>query len=247
MPPSQALLDHAVGEACAHVQGESLKAHAALLRRLINSPITSLGGQNMSSNSTERYGGKIFAAIVILLVAGVIFSKTDYGFGLAQPGMLANQNSAQAGYADPSSVFGRVSAGDPNLLRSGTADGKDRLAPQDAASGQDGDPYAAGQRELASREYAKLKQIAMNQIAMAGWAYKCNVISEFDATRIQLTAPRIFLGPNGVNTTDPGLGAEIARAGRTGFNLAAERGCDYWQTNPGAVSEMRAQAGSAIP
>jgi hypothetical protein len=34
---------HEVGEAYAHVQGESLKAYAALLWRLLNSPITRAG------------------------------------------------------------------------------------------------------------------------------------------------------------------------------------------------------------
>ena len=51
----KALLDHAVGEAYAHVQGESLKAYAALLWKLINSPITRLGGLNESIKSTCRY------------------------------------------------------------------------------------------------------------------------------------------------------------------------------------------------
>jgi hypothetical protein len=41
--PSKHSSTHAVGEACAHVQGESLKAHAALLVRLLNSPITRTG------------------------------------------------------------------------------------------------------------------------------------------------------------------------------------------------------------
>ena len=40
----KALLDHAVGEARVYVQGESLKARAALLVRLINSPITRIRG-----------------------------------------------------------------------------------------------------------------------------------------------------------------------------------------------------------
>jgi hypothetical protein len=40
---ANALLDRMVGEAYAHVQGESLKAYAALLVRLSNSPITSRG------------------------------------------------------------------------------------------------------------------------------------------------------------------------------------------------------------
>jgi hypothetical protein len=38
--PPKALLDPMVGEACAYVQGESLKAPAALLVRLLNSPVT---------------------------------------------------------------------------------------------------------------------------------------------------------------------------------------------------------------
>jgi hypothetical protein len=42
--PPKALLDHAVGEACAHVQGESLKAQAVFLVRLTNSPITRIRG-----------------------------------------------------------------------------------------------------------------------------------------------------------------------------------------------------------
>jgi uncharacterized protein YecT (DUF1311 family) len=46
--PPTALLDHAVGEACAHVQGESLKAHAASLGWLLNSPITRAGSGHMS-------------------------------------------------------------------------------------------------------------------------------------------------------------------------------------------------------
>ena len=41
--PPKALLDPMVGEACAYVQGESLKAQAALLVRLTNSPVTSVG------------------------------------------------------------------------------------------------------------------------------------------------------------------------------------------------------------
>ena len=40
MLPPKALFDHAVGEAHAHVQGESLKACAAFLVRLLNSPAT---------------------------------------------------------------------------------------------------------------------------------------------------------------------------------------------------------------
>lgn len=43
----KALLDHAVGEAYGHVQGESLKPYAALHVRLLNSPITRLGSSNV--------------------------------------------------------------------------------------------------------------------------------------------------------------------------------------------------------
>ena len=44
--PSKHSSTHAVGEAYAHVQGESLKAYAALLWRLLNSPITRPGANN---------------------------------------------------------------------------------------------------------------------------------------------------------------------------------------------------------
>jgi hypothetical protein len=42
----KALLDPMVGEARAHVQGESLKARAALRVRLVNSPSARGGGEN---------------------------------------------------------------------------------------------------------------------------------------------------------------------------------------------------------
>lgn len=45
--PSDALSTHAVGEAHAHVQGESLKACAVFFVRLLNSPITRTGSAGM--------------------------------------------------------------------------------------------------------------------------------------------------------------------------------------------------------
>lgn len=44
MLPLKALFDHAVGEAYAYVQGATLKACAAFLVKLLNSPITRIEG-----------------------------------------------------------------------------------------------------------------------------------------------------------------------------------------------------------
>jgi hypothetical protein len=53
--PPIALLDPTVGEACAHVQGESLKAQAALHVRLTNSPVTRIREANISYHLHARH------------------------------------------------------------------------------------------------------------------------------------------------------------------------------------------------
>src|ERR1051326_6949104 len=50
----KALLDPMVGEAYAHVQGESLKAYAALLWRLTNSPITRPGKRHAAHRPKRK-------------------------------------------------------------------------------------------------------------------------------------------------------------------------------------------------
>ncbi len=53
-----------VGEARAHVQGESLKARAALLVRLLNSPITRIGGADaFFPNHVYRIGRTMVAQL----------------------------------------------------------------------------------------------------------------------------------------------------------------------------------------
>ena len=48
-----ALLDHMVGEACAYVQGESLKAHAALLTEAFQLPDHQVGGEKFGMSGQE--------------------------------------------------------------------------------------------------------------------------------------------------------------------------------------------------
>jgi hypothetical protein len=55
--PSQALLDHAVGEAAVYVQGASLKTVAVFpMVRLSNSPITRLGQSGLTVRPQEEWG-----------------------------------------------------------------------------------------------------------------------------------------------------------------------------------------------
>ena len=68
------LLDHAVGEAYAHVQGESLKAYAALHARLINSPIT----------RSEEQMKIIVLAVISSLIAASAFAQGGVVSGFQQ-------------------------------------------------------------------------------------------------------------------------------------------------------------------
>ena len=72
-----------VGEAYAHVQGESLKAYAAFLVRLLNSPVTS--GE---AGTLMKFGlGKLL--LVLLGILGVI-AYSDYRKELAHPTCKSN-------------------------------------------------------------------------------------------------------------------------------------------------------------
>lgn len=106
MPPSQALLDHAVGEACAHVQGESLKAHAALLRRLINSPITRMGDGPMATASVGKSTLKWICGVSFAFV--VVFQLLDFVVGGTDN---SNSKSAQDDEASVTLGFEAVSCG----------------------------------------------------------------------------------------------------------------------------------------
>ena len=59
MLPSEALLNHMVEEAYGYVQGESLKPYAALLVRLLNSPIT-------RSEGKMKFGVSVLTAALLL-------------------------------------------------------------------------------------------------------------------------------------------------------------------------------------
>jgi hypothetical protein len=65
--PPLALLDPMVGEACAYVQGESLKAWAALLVRLLNSPVTSRRGVMESQFERSRPISPMFTLALVFL------------------------------------------------------------------------------------------------------------------------------------------------------------------------------------
>ena len=64
-----------VGEACAHVQGESLKAQAALLVRLLNSPVTRLGGRSYMVAARKRNLNQIKPKLIgFLLVSALLLN-----------------------------------------------------------------------------------------------------------------------------------------------------------------------------
>ena len=90
--PPKALLDPMVGEACAYVQGESLKAQAALLVRLTNSPVTRMGSGNLSDwKEKEREARRAIE---------------DHGFAVQDANVLFRENCPNIDLV----VFGKTTA-----------------------------------------------------------------------------------------------------------------------------------------
>lgn len=105
---------HMVEEACAHVQGESLKAHAVSCTRLLNSPIARRGS-SMAQQQSLAQGCGAFAGLAVLIFGAVYMCSPDHPTVSSEAAQMERISPAQEALikANPDKAFSEC------LLREG--------------------------------------------------------------------------------------------------------------------------------
>ncbi len=233
-----------VGEARAHVQDESLKARAALLVRLLNSP--------SARGESEMAAWKICTLIVGLGIAGVaIFFWSAAHPGLAAPTKIASPQSVAdlplvAPENRPKPVVPETPAAMPISVDARIAVHASQVSiiPRDP---DHSDPYSNDIANAALVNYLSDRAQVMGATKNMYYAVGCRVLAETDVMSF-------FLGEYGTlrhsmdadGLIDKYALPDLKMEAASGFGMAKAEGCSYWHDNPDQVILFRESARAAV-
>ncbi|MES2294358.1 MAG: hypothetical protein V4527_13730 [Pseudomonadota bacterium] len=211
----------------------------------------------MPSNRAEFYSMRAFAALVCIVLGGIVYLKFGGLWENARNAQQVNQ-ATSTGQSNQDAVslaekMIKEAGASPEEAQSATLD---QLAAQAAAgtrraasegTAPTGDPYFAGQKALHQQEYERSKAQLIERVARAEFASRCDVIPKFEVDTISIS------GMNSISRADLNAGMsdyhpDLIKSLRSVALQVAKavdqnpNRCDYWRQNAEAVAQMRQEA-----